>query len=72
GLTGREVFICGPHGFMADAAARLCALGVAADRIKQESFGGGADFGDAFGDIFGDIFGGRNGGGRRGPARGSD
>ncbi|MGL6050320.1 MAG: MOSC N-terminal beta barrel domain-containing protein, partial [Aeromonas salmonicida] len=28
GLTGREVFICGPHGFMADAAARLCALGV--------------------------------------------
>lgn len=40
GLTGREVFICGPHGFMADAAARLCALGVAADRIRQESFGG--------------------------------
>ncbi|WP_219615391.1 MOSC N-terminal beta barrel domain-containing protein, partial [Aeromonas salmonicida] len=40
GLIGREVFICGPHGFMADAAARLSALGVAADRIRQESFGG--------------------------------
>ncbi|MDF2411228.1 MOSC domain-containing protein [Aeromonas sp. 2HA2] len=40
GLAGKEVFICGPHGFMADVAARLCALGVAADRIRQESFGG--------------------------------
>lgn len=40
GLQEREVFICGPHGFMADAAARLSALGVPAGRIRQESFGG--------------------------------
>ncbi|MBR7631248.1 MOSC domain-containing protein [Aeromonas popoffii] len=40
GLVGREVFICGPHGFMADAAARIAALGVPAARIRQESFGG--------------------------------
>lgn len=40
GLQQREVFICGPHGFMADAAARLAALGVPAGRIRQESFGG--------------------------------
>ncbi|QSR44134.1 MOSC domain-containing protein [Aeromonas dhakensis] len=40
GLQQREVFICGPHGFMADAAARLAALGVPAERIRQESFGG--------------------------------
>ncbi|HHO0882106.1 hybrid-cluster NAD(P)-dependent oxidoreductase [Aeromonas hydrophila] len=39
-LAEREVFICGPHGFMADAAARLTALGVPAERIRQESFGG--------------------------------
>ncbi|MGN5139934.1 MOSC N-terminal beta barrel domain-containing protein [Aeromonas sp. 164P] len=39
-LAEREVFICGPHGFMADAAARLVALGVPAERIRQESFGG--------------------------------
>ncbi|WP_421216342.1 MOSC N-terminal beta barrel domain-containing protein [Aeromonas enteropelogenes] len=39
-LAGREVFVCGPHGFMADATARLQELGVAAERIKQESFGG--------------------------------
>ncbi|MCP3288369.1 MOSC domain-containing protein, partial [Aeromonas hydrophila] len=39
-LTEREVFICGPHGFMADAATRLAALGVPAERIRQESFGG--------------------------------
>ena len=39
-LAEREVFICGPHGFMADAAARLAALGVPAERIRQESFGG--------------------------------
>ncbi|WP_421225798.1 MOSC N-terminal beta barrel domain-containing protein [Aeromonas enteropelogenes] len=39
-LTGREVFVCGPHGFMADATARLQELGVPAERIKQESFGG--------------------------------
>ncbi|MBP8219264.1 MAG: MOSC domain-containing protein, partial [Aeromonas sp.] len=40
GLAGKEVFICGPHGFMADAAARVAALGVPAERIRQESFGG--------------------------------
>ncbi|WP_421244620.1 MOSC N-terminal beta barrel domain-containing protein [Aeromonas sp. 601019] len=40
GLAGREVFICGPHGFMADAAAKVAALGVPATRIRQESFGG--------------------------------
>ncbi|HDX8352711.1 TPA: hybrid-cluster NAD(P)-dependent oxidoreductase [Aeromonas dhakensis] len=40
GLQQREVFICGPHGFMADAATRLAALGVPAGRIRQESFGG--------------------------------
>ncbi|ELM3617639.1 MOSC domain-containing protein [Aeromonas sobria] len=40
GLAGREVFICGPHGFMADAAASVAALGVPAARIRQESFGG--------------------------------
>lgn len=40
GLQEREVFICGPHGFMADAANRLTALGVPAGRIRQESFGG--------------------------------
>ncbi|MEB6606317.1 MOSC N-terminal beta barrel domain-containing protein [Aeromonas sanarellii] len=40
GLAGREVFVCGPQGFMADAANRLTALGVPADRIRQESFGG--------------------------------
>ncbi|WP_421234646.1 MOSC N-terminal beta barrel domain-containing protein [Aeromonas enteropelogenes] len=39
-LAGREVFVCGPHGFMADATARLQGLGVPAERIKQESFGG--------------------------------
>lgn len=39
-LAGREVFVCGPHGFMADATARLQGLGVAAERIQQESFGG--------------------------------
>lgn len=39
-LAGREVFVCGPHGFMADATARLLGLGVAAERIQQESFGG--------------------------------
>ncbi|WP_421201815.1 MOSC N-terminal beta barrel domain-containing protein [Aeromonas enteropelogenes] len=39
-LAGRDVFVCGPHGFMADATARLQELGVAAERIKQESFGG--------------------------------
>lgn len=39
-LQEREVFICGPHGFMADAANRLTALGVPAGRIRQESFGG--------------------------------
>ncbi|PJG57731.1 MOSC N-terminal beta barrel domain-containing protein [Aeromonas cavernicola] len=41
-LTERDVFICGPHGFMADAQARLLALGVAPERIQQESFGGTA------------------------------
>ncbi|EKB20262.1 hypothetical protein HMPREF1168_02210 [Aeromonas veronii AMC34] len=40
GLSGREVFICGPRGFMADAAAKVAALGVPATRIRQESFGG--------------------------------
>lgn len=40
GLAGREVFICGPHGFMADAAAKVAARGVPAARIRQESFGG--------------------------------
>ena len=40
GLAEREVFICGPLGFMADAANRLTALGVPAGRIRQESFGG--------------------------------
>ncbi|CAJ1817627.1 Flavohemoprotein [Aeromonas dhakensis] len=40
GLQQREVFICGPHGFMADAATRLAALGVPAGRIRQESFSG--------------------------------
>jgi uncharacterized protein len=40
GLLQREVFLCGPHGFMADAAARLVALGVPASQIRQESFGG--------------------------------
>ncbi|MFB2864464.1 MOSC N-terminal beta barrel domain-containing protein [Aeromonas sp. MdU4] len=40
GLAGREVFICGPHGFMADAAAKVATRGVPAARIKQESFGG--------------------------------
>jgi len=39
GLAEREVFICGPLGFMADAANRLTALGVPAGRIRQESFG---------------------------------
>lgn len=39
-LAGRDVFVCGPHGFMADATARLQGLGVPAERIKQESFGG--------------------------------
>lgn len=39
-LQEREVFICGPHCFMADAANRLTALGVPAGRIRQESFGG--------------------------------
>ncbi|MEL3922943.1 MOSC N-terminal beta barrel domain-containing protein [Aeromonas enteropelogenes] len=39
-LVGRDVFVCGPHGFMADATARLQELGVATERIKQESFGG--------------------------------
>ncbi|MEL3925836.1 MOSC N-terminal beta barrel domain-containing protein [Aeromonas enteropelogenes] len=39
-LAGRDVFVCGPHGFMTDATARLQELGVAAERIKQESFGG--------------------------------
>ncbi|KIQ79471.1 MOSC N-terminal beta barrel domain-containing protein [Aeromonas sp. L_1B5_3] len=40
GLAGREVFICGPHGFMADAAAKVAARGVPAARIRQENFGG--------------------------------
>ncbi|EKP0298299.1 MOSC domain-containing protein [Aeromonas veronii] len=40
GLAGREVFICGPHGFMAAAAAKVAARGVPAARIRQESFGG--------------------------------
>lgn len=40
GLAEKEVFICGPHGFMTDAAAKVAALGVPAARIKQESFGG--------------------------------
>ncbi|EKP0308406.1 MOSC domain-containing protein [Aeromonas veronii] len=40
GLAGKEVFICGPHGFMADAAAKVATLGVPAARIRQESFGG--------------------------------
>lgn len=40
GLAGREVLLCGPHGFMADALARLQRLGVPAGRIRQESFGG--------------------------------
>ena len=40
GLAEKEVFICGPHGFMADAAASVAALGVPAARIRQESFGG--------------------------------
>jgi uncharacterized protein YcbX/ferredoxin-NADP reductase len=40
GLHQREVFLCGPHGFMADTAARLTALGVPASQIRQESFGG--------------------------------
>lgn len=39
-LQGREVFLCGPNGFMADAADRLRALGVSANQIKQENFGG--------------------------------
>ncbi len=39
-LQALEVFICGPNGFMADAADRLRALGVPASQIKQESFGG--------------------------------
>ncbi len=39
-LAGREVFICGPHGFMAAAAAKVAAHGVPAARIRQESFGG--------------------------------
>ncbi|WP_429191216.1 MOSC N-terminal beta barrel domain-containing protein [Aeromonas veronii] len=40
GLAEKEVFICGPHSFMADAAAKVAALGVPAAQIKQESFGG--------------------------------
>lgn len=40
GLAEREVFVCGPLGFMADTANRLTALGVPAGRIRQESFGG--------------------------------
>jgi ferredoxin len=40
GLHEREVFICGPSGFMADAADKLRASGVPASHIKQESFGG--------------------------------
>ncbi|MGY3858323.1 MOSC N-terminal beta barrel domain-containing protein [Aeromonas intestinalis] len=39
-LATREVFLCGPHGFMSEAVKLLRALDVPADRIKQESFGG--------------------------------
>jgi uncharacterized protein len=40
GLSEREVFICGPQGFMAHAVDMLAALGVPASQMKQESFGG--------------------------------
>ncbi|MGY3903302.1 MOSC N-terminal beta barrel domain-containing protein [Aeromonas lusitana] len=39
-LLAREVFLCGPHGFMSEAATQLVALGVPAEHIQQESFGG--------------------------------
>jgi ferredoxin-NADP reductase len=39
-LFKREVFICGPSGFMANATGRLRAFGLPASHIKQESFGG--------------------------------
>lgn len=39
-LLNRDVFICGPIGFMTDAADRLQACGVPASHIRQESFGG--------------------------------
>ncbi|MGY6037728.1 MOSC N-terminal beta barrel domain-containing protein [Aeromonas sp. AE23HZ002T15] len=39
-LAAREVFLCGPHGFMSEAVDLLRALDVPAGRIQQESFGG--------------------------------
>ncbi|MGY3919687.1 MOSC N-terminal beta barrel domain-containing protein [Aeromonas eucrenophila] len=39
-LLARDVFLCGPHGFMSEAVAQLRELGVPAERIRQESFGG--------------------------------
>ncbi len=39
-VQGREVFLCGPQGFMADATLRLRELGLGAHQIHQESFGG--------------------------------
>jgi uncharacterized protein len=39
-LAEREVYLCGPAGFMRQARAWLLALGVPAGRIHQESFGG--------------------------------
>ena len=39
-LAAREVFLCGPHGFMSEAVDLLQALDVPAGRIRQESFGG--------------------------------
>lgn len=39
-LLARDVFLCGPHGFMSEAVGQLRELGVPAERIRQESFGG--------------------------------
>ena len=39
-LLAREIFLCGPHGFMSEAVRLLQEQGVAAERIRQESFGG--------------------------------
>lgn len=39
-LLAREVFLCGPQGFMSEAVEQLRELGVPAGRIRQESFGG--------------------------------
>ena len=39
-LLAREIFLCGPHGFMSEAVRLLQEQGVTAERIRQESFGG--------------------------------